>query len=282
MDGLKDKVAVITGGATGIGKALALALAAEGMKVVIASTSRERLDLAAAEIATAGGEVRALLCDVTDREAVRRLAADAQAAFGPVDLLCANAGTTTAGSYLDHDDADWDWMIDLVLRGVTHCVQAFYPAMAARGSGHILITGSQTAYAPDWVLNHGPYVAAKAAVHALAVALRPEAAEHGVGVSLLVPAATRTDVREGARSRPERYGPSGSRGTMAMRADAPKPLAGYPGYLDAEEVAARAIAGIKANDPIIVTHAGMKPLTDEYLGRIQAAYDAAVRFQTES
>lgn len=278
MEDLKDRVAVITGGATGIGKALALGLSAQGMRVVIASTSRERLEAAVAEITATGADARAIVCDVTDRDAVRRLASEVEEAMGPVDLLCANAGATTFGDYLDLQDSDWDWMIDLVLRGAANCVQAFYPRMAARGSGHIMLTGSQTAYAPDWVLGHGPYVAAKAAVHAMAAALRAEAVEHGVEVSLLVPAATRTDVQEGARSRPARYGVS-EKGRMRMRADAPKGDPAFLAYLEPTEVAARAIAGIRTNSAIIVTHAGMKPLADDYLDRIRDAYAAAARFE---
>jgi len=271
------KVAVITGGATGIGKALAQGLVARGASVVIASTSRERLDAAAAEI---GGAVRAVVCDVTDRAAVRRLAEEAEAAFGPVDIVCANAGATTFGPFVDVAESDWDWMIDLVLKGVAHCIQEFYPKMVARGSGHIMLTGSQTAYAPDWVLGHGPYVAAKGAVHALAFQLRPEAAEHGVEVSLLVPAATHTDVQQGSRSRPARYGTS-ERGKMWMREGGAAPDPAWPMYLSAEEVAARAIAGIEANAALIATHAGMKPVVEDYFARILAAYDAAAAFGGE-
>lgn len=280
MEGLKDKTAVITGGATGIGKALALALAAESMRIVIASTNEARLRAAAQEIGrTTGATIRWVVCDVADREAVRRLAAEVEAEFGGTDLLCANAGVTTSGPFLDHRDADWDWVMDVVLKGVTNCIQAFYPTMAARGSGHIVVTGSQTGYAPDWVLGHGPYVAAKAAVHALALALRPEAAGHGVGVTLLVPAGTHTDMlTDGERSRPADLGaPLG--GGMTIRADAPQGAPGYPFLLSPEEVAARAVAGIKADLPIVVTHASMRPLAEEYCARILSAYDAAARFE---
>jgi short-subunit dehydrogenase len=238
------------------------------MDVVIASSNVEKLNAAAARLRdTAERRVQALRCDVSDRDQVRDLADRVEAEFGRVDLLCANAGATTRGEYVDHRDEDWDWALAVNLRGVTNCIQAFYPAMAARGEGAILITGSQTAFAPDWVLGHGPYVAAKAAVHALALALRAEAAERGVDVSLLVPAATQTDIAQNARRVPA------DSGAMRMRADAPSGLP--PLYLSAEEVAARAISGLKANDPIIVTHAGMRPLAQDYCDRIMAAYTIA-------
>lgn len=275
MEDFRGKRALITGGATGIGRALALVLAREGAEVVIASTNAERLELAVESIRAAGGSALAITCDVSDREAVRALAK----AAGPVDLLCVNAGVTTAGSYLEHRDTDYDWVMGVVLGGVTNCVQAFYPLMAARGSGHILLTGSQTAFAPDWVMGHGPYVAAKAAVHALAFALRPEAAAHGVGVSLLVPAYTHTDIGQSERARPARFG-APLTGEIAVRDGAPAPLPDHPFALSPAQVAEQAIAGIRADAPLIATHAGMKPVVQDYFARVLAAYDDAARRQT--
>jgi len=273
LENLNGKRSLITGGATGIGRALAQQLATEGMQVVIASTSRERLDRAVDELRASGATASAIQCDVADRNAVRDMAAEA----GPIDLLIANAGVTTAGPLHEHRDGDWDWVLDVTLRGVTNCIQAFYPAMAERGSGHIVLVGSQTAFAPDWALDHGPYTAAKAAVHAMAFALRAEAARHGIGVTLLVPAHTLTDVLEGDRSRQAKYGAS-CPGQVSIRKDAPAPLSDHPLSLSADEVARRAIAGIRANAAVVATHAGMKPLTQDYFDRILAAYDEAARF----
>ena len=270
------KTAVITGGSTGIGKALAAALAQEGMRIVISSTNAGRLEAAAADLRAAGAQVGTFVCDVADRASVRALAEHVRAEYGGTDLLCANAGVTTTGPFLDHAEGDWDWVMDTVLGGVTNCIQAFYPDMAARGSGQILITGSQTGFSPDWLLNHGPYIAAKAAVHAVALALRPEAAAHGVQVSLLVPAMTETEITDaGQRSRPARYGePRGSAG-LGLAKGFPEALPQFPRKLSAEEVAARAIAGLKADAGIIATHAGMKPIVETTFGRVLAAYDEA-------
>jgi len=270
------KTAVITGGATGIGKALARQLANEGMKVVIASTNAERLNTAAEQLDAAGGNVVPMVCDVTDREAVRALAARVEEDFGGTDVLCANAGGSTTGPLLEHGDGDWDWVIDVVFRGVTNCIQAFYPRMARRGSGSILITGSHTGCAPDMIVNHGPYVAAKGAVHALAASLRPEAAKHGIGVSLLVPAMTETDMIGSAqRARPARYGALLESKGIEMRVGAAAPLPDYPRAMSAEEVAERAIAGLKADVGIIATHAGMIASVRDYADRVVAAYEAA-------
>ena len=277
MKDLQGKTALVTGGATGIGKALARELAQAGMTVTIASTNAGRLDAAAAELRGDGLEIFPAVCDVADRDAVEALARALEARHGPLDLLCANAGVTTFGPFVDHRSGDWDWVTDVVFKGVANCVQAFYPGMVARKSGHIMLTGSQTALAPDWVLQHGPYIAAKAAVHALAFSLRPEAAEHGVGVTLFVPAATETDVEKGQRSRQQRYGEA-LQGEVKLRADAPPPLADYPFFLSAEDAAARAIQGIRDNAAIVVTHAGMKPLVADWFDRVLAAYDAAAAF----
>lgn len=271
----EGRIAVVTGGGSGIGLALARRLAAEGMEVAIAGRNRDRLEHAAATITVeTGRRAIAIPCDVADRRQVRALAEQAQAMLGPIDLLCANAGTTTAGRYLDHGNADWDWAIDINLRGATHCVQAFYPAMAARGSGTILLTGSQTSLVPDWVLGHGPYVPAKAAVLAMAFALRVEATQHGVRVSLLMPAATETDIAGTARRLPP------DSGEMVVREGLPNPEP--PFVLQPDEVAARAISGLRADAPLIVTHAGMRPLVEDYFQRILSAYDAAARWQPDA
>lgn len=273
------KTAVITGGSTGIGKALAAGLAKEGMRIVLSSSNAARLDAAAAELRARGADVGTVVCDVADRVSVCALAERVRAEYGGTDLLCANAGVTTTGPFKDHAEGDWDWVMDTVLGGVTNSIQAFYPDMARRGSGQILITGSQTGFCPDWLLNHGPYVVAKAAVHAVAMALRPEAATHGVGVSLLVPAMTETEITEaGQRSRPARYGEPRASSDLGVAEGFPGALPQFPRMLSAQEVAERAIAGLKADAAIIATHAGLKPVVETTFARVLAAYDAAASY----
>jgi len=260
--------AVITGGSTSIGFALAASLVKEGMNVVLSSSKPDRLQAAAETLRTAGGNIVTVPCDVADPAAVRNLAAQAKASFGQVDLLCANAGATTFGRYEDHQDEDWDWSIDVNFRGVTNCIQTFYPDMVARGGGTLMLTGSQAALAPDWVLGHGPYVAAKGAV----LALRAEAQQHNVAVSLMLPAATQTNVSQNARLVPP------GTGTIAVNADFPAPDPAHPFMLSPDEVAARAIAGLRENRPIIATHAGMRPAVEYYCNNLLAAYDEAARY----
>lgn len=272
----EGKTAVITGGATGIGRALALALARKGMNIVIASTNSERLALAADEVRKAGTRVLTVQCDVSDRAVVRKLATRTIEEFGAVHLLCANAGVTTSGPFLEHSDEDWDWVYDVVLRGVTHCVQAFYPVMARAGEGQIMITGSQAGLLPDWVLGHGPYTSAKAAVTALGIALRPEAAEHGVGVTVLIPAGTESDIMQSNRSRPDKYGAEGGKSPsyedLKLREGAPQPSDASKYFLTSAEVAEMVIEKLPDNPAFIATHACMKPLVEECFNRILSAY----------
>ena len=275
-DEFRDKTAVITGGATGLGRGLAQALADQGANVVLASTSHERLDQAVAEIRESGGRALAVQCDVSDRQAVRTLATRAIDEFGQVDLLCANAGVTTAGAFLTHRDEDWDWVIDVVLRGVTNCIQVFYPLMVEARKGQILLTGSQAGLVPDWVLGHGPYTAAKAAVMALGAALRPEAAEHGVGVTTVIPASIESDILQSERSRPTRYGAGADTGMspadMRPREGAPHPLPDTKFVLSAQEAADLILAKLPGDPAYIVTHPGLKTLAQDYFERILEAY----------
>lgn len=271
----KDAVAVITGGASGIGLALTRSLAAEGAKVVIASTNEERIDQAVSSIQTEGGTALGVRCDVSLREDVANLLAAAVEKFGRVDLLCANAGVTTAGPLLDHRPADWDWIYDVVLRGVSNCVETFYPYMVRQGGGQMLITGSQSAFVSDWLVNHGPYTSAKWGVMALAIALRAEAAEHNVGVSLLIPAGTGSPmIEKSGQSRQGRYGGQVEFATKPTpRPGAPLPDPAYPERLSTAEVARIALDGLRVDKAVIATHKSMRPIVAEFLGRLQSAWD---------
>lgn len=261
---LNGKVAIITGGATGIGLAIALELAKEHTKICIASTNKVRLEEAKATIIQAGGKCIAVQCDVSSRKSVLDLRDEVKRTLGPVDLLFCNAGVTTGGPYLDHRPEDWDWVYGVVFGGVANCVQTFYPDMCTQRSGQIVLTGSQAGMVPDWFTLHGPYTAAKAAVHALGTALRPEAAGHNVGVTVVIVAGTLTDITKSERSRPEKFGePLVVQGMKKREARRISP----------EEVAERTLRGVKENAAFVATHPELKTLTKEYFNRILAAYD---------
>ncbi|KAF2468931.1 NAD(P)-binding protein [Lindgomyces ingoldianus] len=265
MKDLKGKTALITGGGTGIGLALALQLAAEGTNIVICSTNKERLSAGANEIRKSASNVKVLdiICDVSDRSSVKTLKAEITKAGLQVDILVCNSGVTTGGEFHLHREQDWDWVYGVVLNGTTYCIQEFYPDMVNRGYGHICIHGSQAGMVPNWVTLHGPYTSAKAAVHALGAALRPEAAQHGVGISTIIIAGTQTEIMKSERSRPERFGDS-------LVVDLKKREARR---IPPADVASQVVDGIKQDKGWVATHPDLKARTKQYFDEILAAYD---------
>ncbi|KAF2419710.1 NAD(P)-binding protein [Tothia fuscella] len=267
MKDLQGKVALITGGATGIGKALALELAKEPMKIVLASTSNERLEAAAEEIRKAGAiDVLTVICDVSSRDSVVNMHKEVTKIYGGVDLLVCNAGVTTGGPYLEHRPEDWDWVYDVVLQGTINCIQLFYPDLVKQESGHIVLVGSQAGIAPNWVSLHGPYTSAKNAVMTLGAALRPEAEEYGIGVSNIIVAGTLTEIMKAERSRPGRYGDA-----LVLSKSVPKREARR---IPASDVAEMIVDGVKKNKGWVATHPELKSVTKAYFDEILAAYDS--------
>jgi NAD(P)-dependent dehydrogenase (short-subunit alcohol dehydrogenase family) len=275
-------VAVITGAGSGIGEALAIVLAEQGMDIVVVGRTAERLDDTVQAIQQAGGNARAAVVDVSRRDQMVALADQVYAESGHVDILALNAGVTSAGPLVDHSAEDWDWVYGSNLFGVVYGVQAFLPRMLSAQTGHIVMTGSQMGVSPDAFTYHGPYTSAKTAVTGLAVGLRPEAAEHGVGVSLLIPAGTHTGLVASNSSRPSivkgdislEEAPHPMKDIL-LRPGGPEPLPGGGDWLTPEQVARRTLDGIRENEFFIVTHPGMKPFVEDYTNRLLQAYDRA-------
>jgi len=188
------KSAVITGGASGIGRALGAALVAAGAHVVLADVDGPAAGLTADRLAATNppGSVTSQALDVRDADAVHALVADVVARHGRIDLLFNNAGITMGGPTHELTQAHWDRIIDVNLRGVVHGVLAAYPRMVVQGHGHIVNTASAAGLAaPPLVV---PYAATKHAVVGLSTGLRPEAARRGVRVSVLCPGTVETGI----------------------------------------------------------------------------------------
>lgn len=194
---LHGRVALITGGASGIGRALGLELAARGCAVVLADRQAELAELAAASVRDAGGDGLAVELDVRDRFAFRRVAEETQARAGRIDFLFNNAGIGVGAEIERCDPEDWDEVVDVNLRGVIHGVEAVYPLMVAQRSGHIVNTASMAGLVP--AAGEAGYTATKHAVVGLTKALRVEARRHGVRASALCPGAIRTPILTGGR-----------------------------------------------------------------------------------
>jgi NADP-dependent 3-hydroxy acid dehydrogenase YdfG len=207
MPDYRDKVAVVTGAASGIGYAVASRAAAEGMTVVLADIDRERLDQAAAALRGRAAAVHAMWVDVADRESVQDLAARVHTQLGGVWLLVNNAGVYLSAPFVEMPLVQWEFVVGVNLWGVVHCLQAFLPGMVARNSGYVVNTSSIDGLVT--VRNATSYVAAKHAVTALSETLFRELEEAGsaVSVSVLCPAAVDTDIVQSVRHWPGRLGP---------------------------------------------------------------------------
>jgi NAD(P)-dependent dehydrogenase (short-subunit alcohol dehydrogenase family) len=182
---MKGAVAIVTGGGSGIGRALSLELARRGAVVHVTDVNAAGAEKTAKEI---GASATHAALDVRDGAAVQRFCD----AVGRVDYMFNNAGIGVGGEVQDLSLAHWDRIIDVNIRGVVHGVAAVYPGMVARGSGHIVNTASMAGLAPAPLLT--PYAMTKHAVVGLSVSLRMEAAAYGVRVSALCPSAIETPI----------------------------------------------------------------------------------------
>jgi NAD(P)-dependent dehydrogenase (short-subunit alcohol dehydrogenase family) len=203
MKEFKDKVAVITGAASGIGHALAERCAHEGMKVVLADVDVDALTATEAALKATGAPVLAVVTDVSKAQDVASLAQRTLAAFGAVHLLCNNAGVWGGISVWDSSLADWEWILGVNLWGVIHGVHTLVPLMLAQETeGHIVNTASMAGF----ITGRGPavYRVSKHAVVALSEMLYHQLAQRGanVKVSVLCPGGVDTQILNAGRHRP--------------------------------------------------------------------------------
>ena len=245
------RVAVITGGASGIGLGMARAFAAAGMNVVIGDLRPDHIETALAQLGEDGrsGRVHAIELDVTDREAFARAAAEATDVFGNVHVLCNNAGMGILGPVTLARYDDWDWGLGVLLGGVVNGVQTFLPRMLEHGEGgHIVNTSSMAGVLP--IANAAIYITAKAAVIGLSEALRSELSGDGIGVSAFCPGPVATNIREGGRMRATQFGESGYLQLERELEERPND----PLWMDPLECGERVLEGIRGDDLYIFTH----------------------------
>ena len=186
-----DKVAVVTGGGSGIGRAIALQFALEGAAVIAADLILDRAVATADLIIAAGGRAVGLQSDVSKADDVSRLATDSEAAFGRVDILVNNAGLSVGDTVLDFDEAAWDLNIDVVLKSVYLCSRSVLPAMIERGSGVILNISSVNGL---MAVGESAYSAAKAGMINLTSNMAIHFGDKGVRVNCIAPGTIRTPI----------------------------------------------------------------------------------------
>lgn len=192
-----EATAIVTGGASGIGRALARELAKRGCEVALADRQIGLAEEVASEIRASGGKASACEIDVTDYSAVERLVLETASRTGRLDYILNNAGIGIGGNVREYSIQDWNQIVDVNLRGVINGVQAAYPIMINQGFGHIVNTASIAGLIPS--PGAVAYATTKHAVVGLSKSLRAEAASSGVYVTVLCPGVIRTPILEGGR-----------------------------------------------------------------------------------
>ncbi len=269
MEEVEGKTAFVTGGASGIGLGMATAFVAAGMNVVIADLRQDHIETALESFEDSGARdrVHAIELDVTDRDGFASAADEAERVFGNVHVLCNNAGMGILGPVTLARYDDWDWGLGVLLGGTVNGVQTFVPRMLAHGEGgHIVNTSSMAGVLP--IPGAAIYITAKAAVIGLSEALRSELAGEGIGVSAFCPGPVQTNIREGGRTRPERYGDSGY--TELERELEERPNS--PLWMDPLECGERILAGIRNDDLYIFTHREFREGADERFRAMLASF----------
>jgi NAD(P)-dependent dehydrogenase (short-subunit alcohol dehydrogenase family) len=269
MQDLQGRVAVITGGASGIGRALARDLLREGMKVVIADNSQERIDETLAELEPLG-EIIGLAIDVGRGDQVDRLAQITLERFGKIHLLVSNAGVGGEhGATWEQSAASWKWVLGVNLWGAIHSIRAFVPVMIAQGEpAHVVCTSSLAG------LRAMPYTsgysATKYALVSLCETMHQELQITGatqIGVSVVCPGPANTPILDPTRPRPDGVAGSDSE-AYAGQVEATRALITRLGA-EPEEISAHIVAGIRDNRFWIFTHDGSLEWVEERMQRLR-------------
>lgn len=196
-DAYAGRVAIITGGASGIGAAIAKRIAALGAQVIIADRQLELAWSVASSIRTTGGHAVAMELDVRQLDSMKRVVDDTITRWGSVHYFFNNAGIGVGGEVDTYEPCDWDDVFDVNLRGVAYGIQAVYPAMVRQRAGHIINTASVAGLMA--MPGEASYCATKHAVVGLSKTLRIEAKRHNVNVSVLCPGVIRTPILNGGK-----------------------------------------------------------------------------------
>lgn len=198
MDALQGRLALITGAASGIGRATAMALARRGARLLLTDISAEGLSAVAEEVAALGSAAQTWVVDVGDLEAMRALADEVHACFGPLDILVNNAGVAVLGRFVDNSIEDIHWMTDVNLRGVVHGCALFLPQMVeAPGCASVVNVASAAAF--GGVPGMAAYAMTKAAVLSLSEGIQAEHDRRSLHVAVICPGFVDTRIATGAR-----------------------------------------------------------------------------------
>jgi NAD(P)-dependent dehydrogenase (short-subunit alcohol dehydrogenase family) len=270
MENLSGKVAVITGGASGIGFATAKALAAKGAKIVIADIEATALDKAVAALSSSGAKAEGVVCDVANLASVQNLAEKSFSKMGAVHIVFNNAGVAINGHIAQMKHSDWEWIIKVDLWGPIHGVEAFLPRLIEqKQGGQIVFTSSIAGLVPTEGL--GTYAVAKYGVVALAETLRREVRQHNIGVSVLCPLRVETNIGSSERNRTADFG--GAAATPRAPAQTSSNIVMAGEVMKPDEVATKVVDAIIANRLYILPHEESRELIRRRFQRIDATFD---------
>lgn len=280
MTEIAGRTAVVTGGGNGIGMGLAKELGRQGARVAVTDIMLENAEKVAAAIREAGGEAIALACDVCERSSINAMRDAVHAAFGPVQLLFANAGATSFEPLMEMSDDDVDWILQVNLHGVMNTTRAFLPDMIAGKEGHVCATASMAGLLPGWIPVHAPYSAAKAGIIGLMMNLALELGEHNIHTTSYCPGGVATGMNEhNARYRPARFGGPGEGNVHVGEASGEVTRLKF--FLP-DAIAPMVLDAVRNNRPFIFDHPEQRDeFRRTYSGIVEACYDAADQWHAQ-
>ena len=252
LNDLRGKGAAVTGAASGLGRAMALAFAAEGMRLALADVDEAGLEETRTLLGSPDSKIVSMRVDVSRADEVNRFAERAATELNGVHVVCNNAGVAVSGPVWETSEAEWQWILGVNLLGVVHGVRAFAPRLIAQDEGHIVNTASVAGLiSPPGM---GAYCVSKHAVVTLSEALHHDLCERGsnVGVSVLCPAYVPTGI---ADSKPP-FVVAKSKERLAQEAGLKKAVTS--GKLSADDVARAVVAAVKDGRFYVLTHPGIK------------------------
>ena len=271
MQDVQNRVAVVTGAASGIGLGIVRALTGAGVHVGMLDIEERALADARAGFDTANVDVQPFVCDVSDRQQVREVAATVRDHYGRVDIVCNNAGVAAGGPIDETSEDDWDWVLGVNLGGVVNGMRAYAPIIKAGGrGGHIVNTASILGLwtGPRWSI----YAASKYAVVAVSESARADLAPHDIGVSALCPGMVDTRILRSERNRPATFTDHSSGMAEGAGREAIEQRFATEG-LDPNIVGEQVLDGIRKNKPFIFTHAALAEGIRQRTERILECFD---------
>ena len=277
MDTVQNKVAVVTGAASGIGLGITRALVGAGAHVAMLDVEEDALAKAHAEFDTANVDVRRYRCDVSDLTEVEQVAGRVRDDFGGVHIVCNNAGVGAGGPIIETTEQDWQWVLGVNLYGVVNGMRTYVPiikeTIRESGDGHIVNTASVMGL---WTNPGGSvYGASKYAVVAISETTRGELAPFDIGVSALCPYIVDTHILQSGRNRPAKYGTPRGRGGPDAERRGREVAALFSRGISIDGIGEMVLNGIRRNKAYIFTHASSRERIRERFERILADFDGS-------